>query len=66
MIQSPVPAVKTQLDHGVLPSWLPGSSGATRKPESIGMLVFVSVSCSVVCDTLRPRGLSIGFFRQEH
>ena len=56
----------SQLDHGVLSSWLPGSSEAAKKPESIGKLVFVSVSRSVVSDSLRPHGLSIEFTRQEY
>ena len=33
-----------QLDHSVLSSWLPRSSEATKKPESISMLVIVLIS----------------------
>ena len=57
-----------QLDHSVLSSWLPRSSEATKKPESISMLVIVLVSInrSVMSDSLQLHGLSIGFFRQEY
>ena len=57
-----------QLDHSVLSSWLPRSSEATKKSESISMLVIVLVSInrSVMSDSLQLHGLSIGFFRQEY